>query len=356
MDKPHPPQSTRGKFFYFLWNNAPRFVLLLLIIAVIFLFMSVQAKNEALTAQKAAEISEEKPPVNTVTLLLTPRTITDKLNLPGSIQPWTDLTLLAKIGGTITEVLVQEGDRVKTGDIIARIDPVDYRIAVERTQAAYDLARIDFERDQAMYKRGATPIASLDTNRTKMQTAKADLENAKLLLSRTSVTAPMDGIIRTLQAKIGLQLAVGDPIAEILETDRMKCVVGIPESDVSAVTHLSQVEIEIKALENRRFTTTKHFLAPSPNTVARLYNLELELDNQSGEIFSGMFFRADIVKKRVENALAVPLYSVISRNDEQYVFIEKDGMAEKRPVTLGILEGWMIQVPNRLNSGDHLII
>jgi len=78
--------------------------------------------------------------------------------------------------------------------------------------------------------------------------------------------------------------------------------------------------------------------------------------NSAGEIFSGMFIRADIVKSRVENALAVPLYSVISRNDIQYVFIEQDGVARRREVKLGILEGWMIQITEGLEPGDNLII
>jgi len=353
--QPSPQQPQRG-LLYFLWNNAPRFVLLLLILGTVALVFEIGDKKETLEKEKAAEVKEEKPPVNVVTMKLVPATITDRLNLPGTVEPWTDLSLLAKIGGTITELMVKEGDHVKTGDIIARIEQDDYKIAVQRAQAAYDLARIDFERDQKMYKRGATPIASLDTNRTKMETAKADLDHARLQLSRTNIASPMDGVVRTLQAKVGLQLSVGDPVAEILETDRMKAVIGIPESDVSAISHLEKVEVQIKALDDAKITGTRYFLAPSTSSVARLYNLELALDNREGNILAGMFVRADIVKSQVPDSLAVPLYSVISRNDEQYVFIEDGGVARKRSVTLGILEGWMIQVTSGLEPGDNLIV
>ncbi|MGB3209152.1 MAG: efflux RND transporter periplasmic adaptor subunit [Desulforhopalus sp.] len=356
MSKPVVPHTKRGKIVYFIWNNLPRFVLLGMIVLIFILLGAIKEQNSLIAAGKAAESSQEKPPVNAVTLTLAPATITDRINLPGAVEPWTKLKLMAKLNGTITEVLVDEGDRVKKGDILARIEDEDFRIALERAEAAYNLAKAEYRRDKSIYDKGVIPTATLDTNRTNMQQAKADYENAKLLLSRTTVTSPMDGIIRRMDAKIGLQLSVGDPIAEILEIDRMKGVIGIPESDVTAVRKLENVDLTVQALGDRIITGKKHFLSPSPETIARLYNLELEIDNSNGEVLAGMFIRADIVKKKVDNTLAVPFYSVISRNDEQYVFVEEEGVAKKRKVSLGIMEKWMVQITAGLKPGDRILI
>jgi membrane fusion protein (multidrug efflux system) len=356
MNKPTPPNTPRGKIVYFIWNNLPRFVLLGMIVLIIILMGSIKDQSELIAANKAAEVSQEKPPVNAITLTLSPTTITDRINLPGSVEPWTRLKLMAKINGTITEVQVRGGDRVKKGDILARIDEADFRIALQRAEAAYNLAKADFNRDKSIYDKGVIPTATLDANRTNMQTAKADYDNAKLLLSRTIVTSPMDGIIRRMDAKIGLQLSVGDPIAEILEVDRMKGVIGIPESDVTAVRGIKNVDITVQALNDKVINAQKYFLSPSPGTFARLYNLELEIDNSDGEVLAGMFVRADVVKKRIENTLTVPFYSVISRNDEQYVFVEEEGVAKKRKVRLGIMEKWMVQITDGLKPGDRILV
>jgi membrane fusion protein (multidrug efflux system) len=69
-----------------------------------------------------------------------------------------------------------------------------------------------------------------------------------------------------------------------------------------------------------------------------------------------MFVRADIVKQHSDHALAIPFYSIISRNDEQYLFVEKDGVAEKRNVKTGIMEKWMIEVTEGLEPGDRVIV
>jgi membrane fusion protein, multidrug efflux system len=129
MTKPMPPVSSRERVVYFIWNNLPRLVLVLMIAAIFSLYSTISEKNKTIAAQKEGEIKPEKPPVNTVTLLLAPTTITDRINLPGVIEPWTRLQLMAKIGGTIDEVLVTEGDHVKKGDIIARIEVADFKIA-----------------------------------------------------------------------------------------------------------------------------------------------------------------------------------------------------------------------------------
>ena len=356
MSKPIAPNTLRGKTVYFIWNNLPRIVLLAMIVLIFILFGAIKDKSKLIAANKAAEVSQEKAPVNAVTVILEPTTITDRINLPGYMEPWTRLKLMAKIKGSITEVLVDEGDRVKKGDILARIEDDDFRIAVERAEATYNLTKAEYGRDKSIYDKGVIPTAALDTNRTNMQKAKADYENAKLLLSRTVITSPMDGIIRHMDAKVGLQLSEGDPIAEILEIDRMKGIIGIPESDVTAVRKLENVDLTVQALGDRIITGKKHFLSPSPETAARLYNLELEINNSGGEVLDGMFVRADVVKQQVDNALTVPFYSVISRNGEQFVYVEEEGVARKREVRLGIMEKWMVQVTAGLQPGDKLLV
>ncbi len=356
MNNVPQPTTTREKTVFFIWNNLPRFILLVMVVLICILFLAIKEQSKSIAADKAAEVRQEKPKVNVITFTLSPTTITDRINLPGTIEPWTRLRLMSKLRGTVTEVLVKEGDHVTEGDVLARIEDTDYRIGLSRSEAAYNLAQAEYKRDKSMYAKGVISTATLDAEKSRLQTSKADYENAKLLLSRTTITAPMSGVIRTLTAKVGLQLSTGDPIAEIFEIDRLKGVVGIPEQDVNAVRRIKNVNITIKALHNRRINAKTYFLPPSPDTIARLYNLELEIDNNTGEILPGMFFRADIVKMRMTDAIVIPFYSVITQNNEQFVYTEENGVAKKKAVTLGIMEKWLIQVTGGLRAGEKIIV
>jgi membrane fusion protein (multidrug efflux system) len=318
--------------------------------------MATSKKQQLIAAVNAESLGKERPPVNTIVFPLHPTEISDRINLPGSIEAWTRLELMAKVSGAFTEILVQEGEEVRKGDILAQIEDNDYKIALQRAEASYKLAKANYERDRAMFAKGVIPEAQRDDKEKNMLTAKADLDNAALLLSRTTIKAPIDGVVRRLDAKVGLFLSVGDPIGQILHINKVKGVVGIPESDVAAVRNLDEFQISIQALDNLVVTGKKYFLSPSPDTTARLYKMELEIDNTSRAVLPGMFIRADIVKRTIPDAIVIPFYSVISRNNEHFVFIEENGMAKKRIVELGIMEKWMVEIKSGLNVGDRLII
>lgn len=350
------PQTGRDKILFFVWRQLPRLALLGVILVIVALAGKCSSEKARLEQEKAASQAQKEKPVNAVLLELQPVTVQDAINLPGMIEPWTRLELMAKVKGSISEVLVQEGSSVREGDILARIEDDDYRIALDSAVAAYKRAKADYERKKAMLSKKITSQADLEMSETQMLTAKAAMENAELQLSRCTITAPISGIITRLDAKTGLFLSIGDPIAEILQIDRVKAVVGIPESDVDAVRKISAVNISIQALDDLEVTGKKYFLSPAPETTARLYRLELEIDNSSRTILPGMFFRANVLKRTVENAITIPIYSVITRNNEQFVFVVNDGTVHKRPVKLGILEKWQVQITEGLRAGEKVVI
>lgn len=362
MIENHTPKSAqkaagfRGRTVYFIWRNMPRALLLFFCVLTVVLFLAILEKKDAIVAQNADTVTGERPQVNVVLLPLTATEIRDSINLPGSLEPWVELNLKAKIRGTVEQVMVSEGESVTQGQILCRLESADYRIILDRAKSAYDLALTNYQREKSLYARKVVPMAQMEARETAMQAAKADLENAELNYSRCNIKSPMGGVIQSLNVKVGLLLNSGDPVGQILEIDKLKAVVGIPESDIKAVSLLDTVDITIQALDNRILKGKKHFLSPAPETFARLYRLELLIENPDGDILPGMFFRADVVKRKVPDAIAVPFYSVISRNDESFVFVEKDGMALKINVSLGIMEKWMVQVTKGLSPGDKLVV
>ncbi len=351
-----PPFSMKGRLLYFIWKHLPWFVILGLV-GLMFLFTGfVLGKKERLEEAKKAAHVEQKKQVNAVLLVVQPRPIEDVINLPGTIEPWTRLELLAKVSGAITEVKVREGDAVKTGQVLAQIDADDYRIALDAAKAAQALAKADYERGRTMHQSKVIAVANLESLAARLQTAGAEMERAQVQLARCVITAPMDCVVKRLDAKVGLYLSVGDPLAELLQIDRVKAVVGIPESDVDAVRRLDQVGLSIKALADRQLVGRRHYLAPSPDAGAYLFRLELALENPDHEILPGMFFRARLVKERFPQALAVPLYAIISRGDEQYVFVAEGETVRKQPVRLGVIEKWEVQITEGLQAGDRVLL
>jgi membrane fusion protein (multidrug efflux system) len=340
------------KLFRFL----PLLLLLVLILFAIGLGAMVKNEKSRLLEEKSNAVILERPPVNVVVQEMVPVLLRDRLNLPGMVEPWESLNILAEVRGMVAEVLVEEGDQVSQGDLIARLDPGDYENTRNSIKAAYSLALTNLKRLSGLHDQAIIAQSEYDSIKAEVESLEADLAIAELQLKRCSIRSSISGIVNELPAKKGLYLAVGDPVATVLDIERVKVSVGIPETDVDAVRRIDRFEVIIEALNNKKTIGSKYFLAVAPSSQAQVYRLELEVANKSGDILPGMFARVEIIKQEFPEALAIPLYAVISRNNKHFVFLEEDNVAEFREVRLGILDGWQIQITEGLKPGQRVIV
>jgi len=213
------PKTRRGKIVKLIWNALPLVLLTATVVFIISLFSVIHSKKASLAEAQAKALANERPITNVVLLDVQPTRVRDRINLPGAIEAWTDLELLAKINGEVIDVTVAEGDKVTKGQTIARIDPADYQIALNAAKASYRLSNANLKRFQKLFEKRLIPKSELENVETQLQTTRAEMEKAELRLSRCIITAPMTGVIRRLDAKKGLLLNVADPIARILEID-----------------------------------------------------------------------------------------------------------------------------------------
>ena len=184
----------------------------------------------------------------------------------------------------------------------------------------------------------------------------AQRDEAELALNRTRILAPIEGQINEIIAKQGSFLGVGDPVAQILRVSDVKVTVGIPESDVVYFLDLKEAAVVIDALNKRRLTGKKVFLSRQPRNLARLFELELKIPNPDGHVLPGMFASVELVRAVHEKALVIPLYAVINQGDEQFVYLEKDGTAQKVPVSTGQLVNWQVHITSGISANDNVIV
>jgi RND family efflux transporter MFP subunit len=280
----------------------------------------------------------------------------DKINLPGVVEPYENLWVKAEVSGQVVKVLVKEGQKVIKGQILVQLDDRDYRTRLARIRANYRLAKQDYDRIAALAKKKYTSTANLNNIEARLKEITAQLDEAKLALSRTKITAPIRGWLNEVKAKNGDLMEGNQVVAQILQFDRVKVTVGVPESDVAAVFDLKQAEVIIEALNGLRVKGKKVFLSRQPRTLARLYDLEMMVPNPDGRILPGMFARVELVKEVFDNALTIPLYAVITKGNERFIFVENNGKAERRMIELGVLVGWQVQVKSGLKPGERAIV
>jgi len=346
----------KTRILRFIWGIIPWMMVALIVVFIVIMAGRIMDKKARLEEAKKAAMKKEVELVSVITLSLKPRRLEDKINLPAQVEPYEDLWVKAQVPGQVIKVLVQEGQAVTNGQVIVQLDDRDYRTRLTRIEANYRLAKLDYNRNAALVKKKVASLAKLDTIEAQLKDLEAQVSEAKLALSRTEIVAPISGRVNEIETKLGDFVAVGDPVARILQLDPVKVTVGVPESDVAAIFDLDEAEVIIEALNKRRVKGKKIYLSRQPRTLARLYDLELRVPNPDSRILPGMFARAELVKAVFKRALVVPLYAVITQSEERFVYIEKDGRAQRRNIQLGILVGWQVQITSGLKPGERVIV
>ena len=348
--------NTKGKILRFIWAIIPWLMVGLIVVFIVNMGGRIKEKQTRLEEAKKAAIKKQVPAVRVITLTLKPRQLEDKINLPAQVEPYRDVWVKAEVPGQVVKVFVEEGQTVKKGQVLVKLDDRDYRWRVARIEANYELAKLNRDRTSALVKKKIAAATKLDEIEALLKDLAAQRKEARLALSRTRITSPICCLLNELKAKEGDFVSVADPVAQILQLDQVKVTVGVPESDVAAIFDLDEAEVLIEALGKRRVRGRKVFLSRQPRTLARLYDLELVVPNPDGRILPGMFARVELVKRVFNQALAIPLYGVITQGNERFVYIEKDGRAKKRDVKLGALVGWQVHITSGLNAGDRVIV
>jgi membrane fusion protein (multidrug efflux system) len=338
------------------WAVFPWFLVCLVLVFIVTTGRQIVEEQSRLAEAKKEAAHQVVSAVSVVTLIVEPKRLEDRITLPAEVKPFEELWVKAEVKGQVIDVKAEEGQRVRGDQGLVQLDPRDYRARLDRIEANHRLAMLDHERIEALVNKKIAAESKLDEAVARLKELGAQRQEAELALGRTRISAPIQGILNELKAKKGDLLEPGQPVAQILQIDKVKVTVGIPESDVAAISDLTEADVVIEALGKRTVRGRKCFLSSKPRSLARLYDLELAVPNPDGDILPGMFARVELVKEVFQKALVVPLYAVIVQGDDQIVYVEEGGRARKRKVEIGVLSDWQVQVLSGLAPGEKVVV
>ncbi|HIJ64316.1 MAG TPA: efflux RND transporter periplasmic adaptor subunit [Candidatus Hydrogenedentes bacterium] len=308
-------------------------------------------------AKNSADLPHDPPKTTRVKVqVLEPKTVRDSVVLTGSIEPWEDITVAAELPGRIEWQGVDEGDAVLAGQELVRIDMAAIQARLDQAKAQYKLSLQELERIQGLAKNGISSPQERDRARASHDVAQAELRTAEIQLAKSAVVAQIDGIVDRLFKEQGEYIDMGAPLLRLVQIDKIKVVVGIPERDVPWFSVGDAVNVAADAFPGQEFNGTIHRIATTADVVTRTFGAEIELENASGLLRPGMITRATLVRQEYPDSVLIPFFAVITREDAQRVFVEENGLARTRPVEVGVAQGGMVQIKEGLSPGDRLIV
>lgn len=320
--------------------------------AVVF-FATRNAENQALNA---ADNAPEDPPRNVEIQVLEPTTVEDVLLLTGRLEPQDDIVLAAEAMGVIEEQRVEEEQRVDAGDVLFKIDTESIRARIAEARARFTLADQELKRMRQMSDRGISSPQALDQASAEQSMARAALNSAEIQLEKSVITAPIAGVITDLYRKNGEFVDIGTDLCRLLNIDEMRVIIPLPERDFSLFKRGSLVTLTVDALPDREFQGEIYRLNTSSDRATRTFVAEVKLANPEGVLKPGMTVRARLVRNHFDNAVTIPLFAIIALENQRFVYLEDNGKALFREISVGRIHGDRVHVTEGLSPGDRLII
>lgn len=300
------------------------------------------------------ENDERRVPVQTIAVQ--PRTFVEYGEYLGEARGISEVTLAADAGGRVVAVHAREGDSVSQGCSLAEIDPGKARTAYQTAVLNERLAREAYEREQRFLEQGNSFQLKVDQAHLAWLQAQSALIDAEQLQESAFAVSPIGGIVVRRLIEPHQELDPGDPTFVVADLSRMRITVDVPEADMSRVQELDEAEVTFAALPEVTFVGTPTGFARARSERTLSYEVDVEVDNSDGVILSGQTARVRLALRHVPDSIVLPSRAVLTRNNETFVLVVRDGIVSELPVTTGASNNTETVIVDGLVSGDQVVI
>lgn len=280
------------------------------------------------------------------------------LEYSGTIEADNRVSIGFSVPGRVNAVLVQEGQHVDRGQLLASIEQNSYQNNFIVANAGLEQAQDNFSRFDQLYQKGSLPERDYIASKTGLAQAKANKETASKNLIDTKLYASFSGIITQKLTEEGATAAPGIPAFTIVKTDKVYAVASINENEISSLKIGADAKITIPSLD-KSINGKVTIINPQADDMSKTYTVKIRLENLNGELLPGMIADISINTEKEQNAIVIPAESVVRDPDNiNYVFIARaNNTAFKKRVIISKMTGTSdVVVTEGLRAGDQLIV
>lgn len=306
------------------------------------------------TAEAKAETKKGAQKVPVETASVSRRSIAARYSGTASLSAAAEAEVVAKTSGVLIDLLAEEGDAVKAGQVLARLDPDRKGLALAQQKATLEKLEREYKRSNEMFQRQLVSADAHEKIRSELEIQRAAVDIAELELSYTRVVAPISGVIAQRMAKEGNLIQANGPLFKIVDTSRLEAVLNVPERELATLKPGLPVSMQVDAVPGRDFAGRIDRISPVVDAGSGTFRVTATFTGQPA-LWPGMFGRIGVVYDQRENALTVPRDALLEGEGEPAVFAVREGKAVRVPVELGYQDGSLAEIRAGLAEGEQVV-
>ena len=347
-------------------------VALLLAAGVAGAMLKKQGPNKSAAIQSASQVPAVMEFLPTDLMLVKANDLRQRMPLSGSLRAVNQASVKAKVAGEVREVLVREGEAVKAGQVVVKMDTSDYQARVEQARGALQASRGQLEiatkardNNKALLDKGFISKTAFDNAESQYNIAQANVESAKAALdvaqkalADTVVRAPITGLVSMRMVQPGEKVSPDNRLLDVVDLTQMELEAAVPAGDITHVALGQEVQVKVEGMPK---TLTGKVVRINPATQAgsRSIMAYIQIENPQGALRVGMFGEAQLTTAKKSGVLTVPQAALHTDAGRHYVYAIEDGKLARKPVTVGVYgddgEGSAVEIVQGLESGAQIV-
>ena len=284
-------------------------------------------------------------------------TVSRSVTVAGLSEPVRSVGVNSQLAGALTAVNVEEGDVVREGQVLARIDARELDAQVASAEAALNFASGTFERSTTLRQSGVITAAEFERDRAAHEAAKATLAQLRTRLGYATVRAPISGVVTQKRLEAGDITSPNTRLFTVADISTMVVRVQVSELDVLGLRVGQTVDVALDALPGRTLAGRIRRIFPAADTLTRLVPVEVALTGEGARLARpGFLGRVTFALDARRDAVLVPQSAVLGGEGAQSVMMVRDGKAVRRPVETGLVSQGRVEITSGLEAGEMVIV
>jgi membrane fusion protein (multidrug efflux system) len=262
----------------------------------------------------------------------------------------------ARVAGEVVELLVEEGDVVTAGQVLARLD--GQRLRLEMLAAKADLERVNGElnRYDDLHARGLVSAAMYDGLKFDVDALRASYELAKLNYDYSTIRATIGGVVSSRDIKLGQNIEANSVAFRVTDNRELVAYLQIPQAELGKFSSGHSALLTVDSMPEVDFDATIARISPTIDTRNGTFRATAIIGNDAGDLVPGMFARFTIAYEKHEDALLVPSIAIVEEDDEASVYVVVDGAVTRRIVETGVSSGNQIEILRGLGENEAIVV
>lgn len=305
---------------------------------------------------KEDEVRKDVPvPVETAAVSL--RDIPAFLSSTATLEPEKDATVLAKIGGQVVRIHVEEGDEVREGAVLAELDGAEQRVGLEEAAARARGLGFELDRVRALHEQALASDKQLNDAQAAFDEAEASRMAAELLVAHTRIQAPFAGQVSARHVDPGQHVAAGRELFSVVDRSPLLARIHLPENQVSGLAPGQEIWVESEGRDvgTLRIPGTVLRIAPVVDSRTGTVKVTCQFDDQDTRLRPGSFVRVDVQTGIHDDVLAIPKRALVSEGADTYVYRAQADSVVKIPIETGFADGDWVEVVAGLSAGERIV-